>query len=237
MRFMASSSGRQGKRRRMAAAEGDPHVRVWSPTPMTTLRQSKGCVLFWNFFSAYLCVPLRLCGKQVVRAHLPQRRRGTQRYAEKNKTPPATLTNVTSRVRSVKVTATGGPMYYCPSCGNEITVELKYCNRCGANLTLPAMSPPTVLAPVRMTMPSIVLGLMILGGLGIIFGSATDLARSGIHPAAIVWMVLFSAAALFGCTALVIRFFTKMLTMQREVPPAQLPRPVMNEQRPIHHLQ
>ena len=127
-------------------------------------------------------------------------------------------------------------MYYCPSCGNEITVELKYCNRCGANLTLPAMSPPTVLAPVRMTMPSIVLGLMILGGLGIIFGSATDLARSGIHPAAIVWMVLFSAAALFGCTALVIRFFTKMLTMQREVPPAQLPRPLMNEPRPMHHL-
>jgi len=77
---------------------------------------------------------------------------------------------------------------------------------------------------------------MILGGLGIIFGSATDLARSGIHPAAIVWMVLFSAAALFGCTALVIRFFTKMLTMQREVPPAQQPpRPVMNE-RPMHHL-
>src|SRR5215203_2909262 len=34
-------------------------------------------------FSAYLCVPLRLGGKQVVRAHLPQRRRGTQRYAEK----------------------------------------------------------------------------------------------------------------------------------------------------------
>jgi hypothetical protein len=35
------------------------------------------------FFSAYLCVPLRLCGKQALfRAHFPQRRRGTQRYAE-----------------------------------------------------------------------------------------------------------------------------------------------------------
>src|SRR5215212_1787591 len=30
--------------------------------------------------SAFLCAS---CGKQVVRAHLPQRRRGTQRYAEK----------------------------------------------------------------------------------------------------------------------------------------------------------
>ena len=129
-------------------------------------------------------------------------------------------------------------MYYCPTCGNEITVELKYCNRCGANLTLPAPSAPMVVAPVRMTVPSIVLALMILGGLGIIFGSATDLARSGIHPAAIVWMVLFSAAALFGCTALVIRFFTKMLTMQREMSHAQPHRPVMSDrqQQPMHHL-
>ena len=128
-------------------------------------------------------------------------------------------------------------MYYCPSCGNEITVELKYCNRCGANLTLPAMSAPTAIAPVRMTVPSIVLGIMILGGLGIIFGSATDLARSGIHPAAIVWMCLFSAAALFGCTALMIRFFTKMLTMQREISPAQPSRPAMGDrQQPVHHL-
>ena len=125
---------------------------------------------------------------------------------------------------------------YCPSCGNEITVELKYCNRCGANLTLPAMSVPTAMAPVKLTVPSIVLGLTILGGLGIIFGSATEFARSGLHPAAIVWMVLFSSAALFGCTGLMIRFFTKLLTLQREISPAQPPRPVMNDRQAMHHL-
>src|SRR5215208_8266208 len=36
-----------------------------------------------NFFSAYLCVPLRLCGKCARTTCLPQSRRGTQRYAEK----------------------------------------------------------------------------------------------------------------------------------------------------------
>src|SRR5215203_2227742 len=36
-----------------------------------------------DFFSAYLCVPLRLCGKCARTTCLPQRRRGTQRYAEK----------------------------------------------------------------------------------------------------------------------------------------------------------
>src|SRR5215204_6062251 len=152
-----------------------------------------------------------------------------QRNAEirrENKTPPATPRNVTSRVRSGKVTATGGPMYYCPSCGNEITVELKYCNRCGANLTLPAMSAPMALAPVKLTVPSIVLGVTILGGLGVIFGSATEFAGRGLHPAAIVWMVLFSSATLFGCIGLLIRFLTQMMTLGRELaPPQPQPRP------------
>lgn len=124
---------------------------------------------------------------------------------------------------------------YCPSCGNEITVELKYCNRCGANLTLPTTNPPMALAPVKLTVPAIVLGLTILGGLGVIFGSATEFARQGLHPAAIVWMVLFSSATLFGCTGLMIRFFTKMMTMHREIAPPQ-PRPAVAERPPMHHL-
>jgi len=128
---------------------------------------------------------------------------------------------------------------YCPTCGNEITVELKYCNRCGANLSLPAMAPPVAMAPVKLTLPSIVLGLTILGGLGVIFGSATEFARQGLHPAAIVWMVLFSAATLFGCTGLMIRFFTKMLTMPQGISAGQPPRPAtitINDRQPAHHL-
>ena len=124
---------------------------------------------------------------------------------------------------------------YCPTCGNEISVELKYCNRCGANLTLPVMSQPMVLAPVKLTVPSIVLGLTILGGLGIIFSSATEFATRGLHPAAIVWMVLFSAATLFGCIGLMIRFLTKMMTMGREIAPQQH-RPAVAERPPMQHL-
>jgi hypothetical protein len=126
---------------------------------------------------------------------------------------------------------------YCPTCGNEISVELKYCNRCGANLTLPATIPPTMMGPVKLTVPSIVLGLTILGGLGVIFGSATEFVRNGLHPAAIVWMVLFSSATLFGCIGLMIRFFTRMLTMQREIAPTQPQRPpAFTERQPAQHL-
>jgi hypothetical protein len=125
---------------------------------------------------------------------------------------------------------------YCPSCGNEITVELKYCNRCGANLTMPATTTPVALAPVKLTIPSIVLGLTILGGLGMIFGAATDFARRDLHPFALVWIVLFSGATLFGCVGMLIRFLTKMMTLQREIAPAPQPRPAFTDRPPVPHL-
>ena len=128
---------------------------------------------------------------------------------------------------------------YCPSCGNEITVELKYCNRCGANLTLPMMAPPVAMAPVKLTLPSIVMGLTILGGLGVIAGASTEFARLSVHPFAIVWIVLFASAALFGCTALMIRFFTKMLSMQQGVftgQPSRQATITINDRQPMHNL-
>ena len=127
---------------------------------------------------------------------------------------------------------------FCPSCGNDLPVELKYCNRCGANLSLPSPQSPTtiVTTPVRLTIPSIVLGLTIVGGLGIIIGGASQMAIVGVHPAAIVWMVLFSSAMLFGCTALMIRFWTKLLTLQREISATQPARLPQIERSVVQHL-
>lgn len=115
---------------------------------------------------------------------------------------------------------------YCPSCGNQNLVELNYCSRCGANLTSPTVSTQTVIAaPPKLVVPSIVLGLTILGGLGIILSGAISLALQGVASFAIVIMVLAAVATLFGCTSLMIRFWTNLLTLSREVSPVQLPRP------------
>lgn len=122
---------------------------------------------------------------------------------------------------------------YCPSCGNDIAADLRYCNRCGTNVSLPSAGSTTLIAaPVKLTIPSIVLGLTITIGLGLILTSAVQFARLGVHPTAIVGMVLFSAAMLFGCTALMIRFWTKLLTLQRETVAQQPSRHVMAE-RPV----
>ena len=127
---------------------------------------------------------------------------------------------------------------YCPSCGSEIAVELKYCNRCGANLTLPAASTTTTMvAPrIRLGIPSIVLGLTITGGLGIIIAGALEFARIGVHPAAIVWMVFLSMATLFGCTALMIRFWTKLITLQRDTVVSEPVRRSFVEKPPAQQL-
>ncbi|HUS11791.1 MAG TPA: zinc ribbon domain-containing protein [Pyrinomonadaceae bacterium] len=104
---------------------------------------------------------------------------------------------------------------YCPSCGNEISVELKYCNRCGANLSgVPEVYAQPMVKPMKLGVPAIVLGLTITIGLGIIFSSATELAERQVHPAAIAWMVIFGLAALFGCTALMLRFWLKVLAIE-----------------------
>jgi hypothetical protein len=82
-----------------------------------------------------------------------------------------------------------------------------------------------------------VLGLTITGGLAIIFGGASEFVRMGLHPAAITWIVLFSLATLFGCTALLLRFWSKMLALQREHPALQpAVRPGMERSVPQQQL-
>ena len=123
---------------------------------------------------------------------------------------------------------------YCPTCGNEITVELKYCNRCGANLSLsPSSLPSTVTVPVSLTVPTIVLGLTITIGLGIILSTIARLAEMHVHPAFLTWMVLFSMLTLFGCSAMLIRFWSKMVGVQRQPPaPQQNIRPTFERASP-----
>lgn len=125
---------------------------------------------------------------------------------------------------------------YCQTCGNESAIELKYCNRCGANLstTTTTLVPA---APVKLVVPSIVLGATVIFGLGMIVSAAAQLANSGIPAGAIVAMILFCTATLFGCMALMIRFWTNLITLQRgttiqqHLPPA-VERPPAFQQLP-----
>jgi hypothetical protein len=106
---------------------------------------------------------------------------------------------------------------YCPSCGSEISAELRYCNRCGANLTVvPPSYPAPAGRPIKLTLPALVLGLTITIGLGIIFDAARDLTAMHLPAAALTFMVIFGLATLFGTTALILRLWLKVFSMNRE---------------------
>ena len=104
---------------------------------------------------------------------------------------------------------------FCPTCGNEIAVELKYCNRCGANLTLPTNTQVVHATPIKLGLPSIVLGSTVLFGLLIIIAGATQMSFVGVPAVALVWLVLFAVAALLGCVSMMIRFWTNLIKLQR----------------------
>jgi hypothetical protein len=127
---------------------------------------------------------------------------------------------------------------YCSSCGIEVTQELNYCNRCGANLYPASLAPQVVAPPVKLTGPTIALAVMVVCSLAAIFNSADRLALRGVHPAAIAWMVIIGLMTLFGITGLVIRLLANLLknssTAAAAVPqyqrPAQLRQPQPNPQ-------
>lgn len=130
---------------------------------------------------------------------------------------------------------------FCQSCGSEISVELKYCNRCGANLstTSAVYAGPPPKSP-GLVLPSVILGLTLTIGMGIVFSSAIELARMQLNWAAITWMVIFGMATLFGCTALLLRFWLKVISMNRESqqpqiqsrPQIQIPSPPRQQFQP-----
>src|ERR1700752_3862725 len=50
---------------------------------------------------------------------------------------------------------------FCPSCGTEYTIELKYCNRCGANLSS-QVGPSVAPVVVNVTKPTLIISVIVL---------------------------------------------------------------------------
>jgi hypothetical protein len=104
---------------------------------------------------------------------------------------------------------------YCPSCGTEYSIELKYCNRCGANLNT-RMAAPTEIVQVSIAKPSIVLGLIMLiltlGGFGLLMGGAVELARGArLDPQGITGIVITGILAILITDIFLVRLLTKII--------------------------
>ena len=128
---------------------------------------------------------------------------------------------------------------FCPYCGTESTRGLNYCKRCGGNLA------PLAQAGAREQRPAVVLpssawaaGLTTMGvvviGLGMIFPIVTELTARGMHPTAVVFISLFVATAVFGCAALLLRFWSLLFGVGGARPAAPaLPGPKAQDTRDL----
>lgn len=122
---------------------------------------------------------------------------------------------------------------YCPSCGTEVTKELNYCNRCGANLNPPMNVSEQPVRVVSMNGPVWAMALMVVIGLGIIFGSVSGLARINVHPAALTWIALGGLGMILGVVSLFLRHWSHLSgASQQTERPARPKRPAKSESRP-----
>ncbi len=104
---------------------------------------------------------------------------------------------------------------FCPSCGAEYTIELKYCNRCGANLStaLAAQTEPVV---VNLTKPTLIIGIVMtlitLGGFGMVIGGAVELAHSTqMRTDPIIAMVVMGMLTILTADVFLVRQLAKLI--------------------------
>ena len=104
---------------------------------------------------------------------------------------------------------------YCPSCGTEYTIELKYCNRCGANLSA-GLEEQSQIAPISVTKPALAIGaimiILTIVGFGILMGGAIELSHNPrISPDSIGAIVVMGILTLLTLDIFLVRLLSKII--------------------------
>lgn len=126
---------------------------------------------------------------------------------------------------------------FCPSCGAESTIELNYCNRCGANLTS-ALASTTEFVPINLTKPITIIGLVVLfltlGGFAGVLSSAVELATRVGGGDLSMAIVFFGMITILTLDILLIRQLSKLISAAlstNRLATKKQPAPPQNELR------
>jgi hypothetical protein len=103
---------------------------------------------------------------------------------------------------------------YCPSCGTEYTIELKYCNRCGANLSGLEAQPP--MAAVSVAKPALIIGAMMtiltVLGFGLLITGAVELSHNArIDPDSVTAIVIVGMLTILTMDIFLVRLLSKII--------------------------
>jgi amino acid transporter len=105
---------------------------------------------------------------------------------------------------------------YCPSCGAEYSIELKYCNRCGANLSAALEEQPQT-APVNVTRPALIIGaimtILTILGFGMVITGAIELGRNPrIDPDSVMVIVVVGMLAILTMDIFLARLLSRIIS-------------------------
>jgi len=124
---------------------------------------------------------------------------------------------------------------FCPSCGAESTIELKYCKRCGANLGAPLVS-TTDWAPINLTKPIAIIGAVVLfitlGGFAGVLSAAGEIANGGNGKDLPMAIIFFGMITILTLDILLIRQLSKLISaalLPNRLPAKKQPAPSQNQ--------
>jgi hypothetical protein len=105
---------------------------------------------------------------------------------------------------------------YCPSCGTEYSIELKYCNRCGANLST-GVEPQPQMAPISFVKPVLAIGaimvILTVIGFGLLITGAVELSHTpSIDPDSVTAMVIVGMLTILTMDIFLVRLLSKIIT-------------------------
>jgi|SRR5882724_2072693 len=104
---------------------------------------------------------------------------------------------------------------YCSSCGSELTSELSYCNRCGANLKPPAnhSGQPAKLVGAAWAI-SMAVVLVTLGGFGMLSGLVKALISNGVNlSGGGMVLIVFCLLIILAIASLLVRQLSRVLDL------------------------
>ena len=127
---------------------------------------------------------------------------------------------------------------YCASCGSELTSELSYCNRCGANLKPPAnhSGQPDKLVGAAWAI-SMAVVLVTLGGFGMMFGLVMALISNGVNlSGGGMVLIVFCLLIILAIASLLVRQLSRVLDIAQLTGGASQPKQPKLSEKPVQQI-
>ena len=106
---------------------------------------------------------------------------------------------------------------YCPTCGIDSVEGLKYCKRCGANITNVLSDTPAKKFPIALTVAFlIVIGSVFTVGLSLPMAAAHELVAAGFSPSSLINLFAADLGVTLVVVGLLVWLFLRLIKLHQQ---------------------